>query len=159
MFLVYDITSKSTFSKMNDWLQDVRNNCENDGLIISLIGNKCDLDDQRQVSTEEGKKFAVKNEISFLETSAKDKTNVNKAFQMVMNGKQDPHPDPKSKNILNIWLTMLYYVLDIYQLSKEKGFGLLAKDEKPDEKITLDGQVIQPDDGGKTKSRRCCVIS
>jgi small GTP-binding protein len=133
VFLVYDITSKRTFSKMSDWLHDVRNNCENEDLVVSLIGNKCDLDDQRQVSTEEGKNFAVKNEIAFLETSAKDKTNVNKAFQMVMN--------------------------DIYQSSKEKGFGLLAKDEKDGEKITLDSQVIQPDDTGKTKNRRCCVIS
>jgi GTPase SAR1 family protein len=74
---------------MSDWLHDVRNNCENEDLVVSLIGNKCDLDDQRQVSTEEGKNFAVKNEIAFLETSAKDKTNVNKAFQMVMNGMQN----------------------------------------------------------------------
>jgi len=86
VFLVYDITSKTTFGKIAGWLTEVRNNCENEDLVISLIGNKCDLEDQRDVSTEEGKKFAIKHEISFLETSAKDKTNVNKAFQMVLNG-------------------------------------------------------------------------
>ena len=86
MFLVYDITSQTAFGKIARWLTEVRNNCENEDLVISLIGNKCDLEDQRDVSTEEGKKFAIKHEISFLETSAKDKTNVNKAFQMVLNG-------------------------------------------------------------------------
>jgi len=43
-------------------------------------------------------------------------------------------------------------------MHKAKGFGLLVKDEKED-KIKLDGQVIQQDDAGKSKNRRCCVIS
>lgn len=45
-----------------------------------LVGNKGDLADQRSVSIEEAEEFAAKNGISFLETSAKNATNVEEAF-------------------------------------------------------------------------------
>ena len=47
---------------------------------IMVIGNKTDLVDQRQVTTEDGQKFAEKNKIGFLETSAFDSNNVDIAF-------------------------------------------------------------------------------
>ena len=45
-------------------------------MTIMLIGNKCDLDARRQVSTEEGERFAKENNLIFLETSAKTAFNV-----------------------------------------------------------------------------------
>ena len=45
-----------------------------------VIGNKTDLVDQREVTTEAGQKFAEKNKIGFLETSAFDSNNVDIAF-------------------------------------------------------------------------------
>ena len=45
-----------------------------------LIGNKCDLVDRREVSTEEGQDLANFYGIPFLETSAKDTVNINEAF-------------------------------------------------------------------------------
>lgn len=45
-------------------------------MVIMLIGNKCDLDQRRQVSTEEGERFARDNGLIFLETSAKTAYNV-----------------------------------------------------------------------------------
>jgi Ras-related protein Rab-2A len=45
-------------------------------MVIMLIGNKCDLDTRRQVSTEEGERFAKDNGLIFLETSAKTAFNV-----------------------------------------------------------------------------------
>ena len=45
-----------------------------------LIGNKCDLDTRRQVSYEEGERFAKENQLIFMETSAKNQTNVEEAF-------------------------------------------------------------------------------
>ena len=47
---------------------------------IIIVGNKCDLDDKRQVSYEEGKKFASENGTSFIETSARQKINIIEAF-------------------------------------------------------------------------------
>ena len=45
-----------------------------------LIGNKTDCEDRRQVSTEEGERFARENDLIFMETSAKTADNVEKAF-------------------------------------------------------------------------------
>lgn len=49
-------------------------------MTIMLIGNKCDLDARRQVSTEEGERFAKENGLIFMETSAKTAFNVEEAF-------------------------------------------------------------------------------
>lgn len=48
----------------------------NPDMTIMLIGNKCDLDARRQVSTEEGERFAKENGLIFMETSAKTAFNV-----------------------------------------------------------------------------------
>ena len=48
--------------------------------MFMLIGNKADLDSRRQVSTEEGERFAKENGLIFLETSAKTSFNVEQAF-------------------------------------------------------------------------------
>lgn len=60
---------------MTRWLEEVRQN-GNPDMVIMLIGNKCDLDQRRQVSTEEGERFAKDNGLIFLETSAKTAYNV-----------------------------------------------------------------------------------
>lgn len=49
-----------------------------------LVGNKCDLESIRDVSTEEGKSLAETEELFFMETSALDSTNVKKAFEIVI---------------------------------------------------------------------------
>ena len=49
-------------------------------MVIMLIGNKSDLDQRRQVSTEEGERFAKENGLIFMETSAKTAFNVEEAF-------------------------------------------------------------------------------
>ncbi len=46
-----------------------------------LIGNKCDLTDDREIREEEGKAFALRNGMEFMETSAKMNTNVSEAFE------------------------------------------------------------------------------
>lgn len=77
--LVYDITRRDTFNHLTRWLEEVRQN-GNPDMVIMLIGNKCDLDTRRQVSTEEGERFARDNNLIFLETSAKTAFNVEDAF-------------------------------------------------------------------------------
>jgi hypothetical protein len=51
-------------------------------IVIMLVGNKCDLENERAVQTDEARTFSEKNELSFIETSAKDGTNVEEAFKV-----------------------------------------------------------------------------
>ncbi len=53
---------------------------------MMLIGNKTDLKDMREVSTDEAKKFAQKNKLLYIETSALDGNNIKEAFDMLVNG-------------------------------------------------------------------------
>ena len=60
-------------------LEEVRQN-GNPDMTIMLIGNKSDLDTRRQVSTEEGERFAKEHGLIFMETSAKTAYNVEESF-------------------------------------------------------------------------------
>jgi Ras-related protein Rab-2A len=73
--LVYDITRRETFNHLARWLEQARQN-GNPNTSIMLIGNKCDLEERRVVSTSEGSKFASDNGLLFLETSAKTAANI-----------------------------------------------------------------------------------
>ena len=81
--IVYDITKEDTFKSVEKWVQDVRNNTSRE-VCIMLVGNKCDLRKERAVTTEMGKLFARNNELSFLEASALDSTNVESAFTSIL---------------------------------------------------------------------------
>jgi Ras-related protein Rab-2A len=77
--LVYDITRRDTFNHLTRWLEEARQN-SNQNMVIMLIGNKSDLEHRRAVSTKEGAEFAEQNGLIFLETSAKTAANVEQAF-------------------------------------------------------------------------------
>jgi len=77
--LVYDITRRDTFKHLGRWLEEARQHSQSN-MVIMLIGNKNDLEHRRAVSTEEGKAFADKHGLIFLETSAKTAYNVEQAF-------------------------------------------------------------------------------
>ena len=77
--LVYDITRRETFQHLTRWLEEARQNA-NQSMVIMLVGNKGDLDHRRQVTREEGEKFAKEHGLIFLETSAKTAANVEEAF-------------------------------------------------------------------------------
>jgi Ras-related protein Rab-2A len=76
---VYDITRRETFNHLTRWLEEARQN-SNPNMVIMLIGNKSDLEHRRQVTREEGEKFAKEHSLIFLETSAKTAHNVEEAF-------------------------------------------------------------------------------
>lgn len=77
--LVYDITRKETFEHLLSWLEDARQN-SNSNMTIILVGNKADLEHRREVPKEAGEAFAKQHGLLFLETSAKNNTNVEEAF-------------------------------------------------------------------------------
>ena len=77
--LVYDITKHDSFDNINKWIKEIKTHGSKD-LCCMLIGNKKDLEEQRQVKYEEGKELAEQNKYLFLETSAKTAENVQEAF-------------------------------------------------------------------------------
>ena len=79
--LVYDITNKESFLHCQNWLKEIKENGDKDVIII-LVGNKCDLEKERKVSQQEGEKFAEKNDLFFLETSAKEGKNIFNVFKI-----------------------------------------------------------------------------
>lgn len=82
--LVYDITQRKTYERLcTQWLTELKN-FSDPNIVAVLIGNKCDLRLQRQVQTDEASGFAEKLGIAFMETSAKDATNVQTAFRRVL---------------------------------------------------------------------------
>ena len=81
-FIVYDITSKKTFTNVVSWLNECKEMCYKD-ILICLVGNKSDLESKRVVSKEEGQKFADDNGLLFYETSAQDGTNIEDMFNRV----------------------------------------------------------------------------
>ena len=82
--LIYDITDKESLEHLNFWNAQIQLNAPAKSKSV-LLGNKCDLEGSRAVSIEEGKIFAEKNKIKFFETSAKNGTNIDQAFEYLAN--------------------------------------------------------------------------
>jgi small GTP-binding protein len=77
--LIYDITNRRSFKELNYWIQEVKE-MNNKKILFVVIGNKCDLYEERVIEEEEGKKFANNNNALFFETSAEDYESVENAF-------------------------------------------------------------------------------
>jgi len=79
ILVVYDTTDVTSFSNLKQWLGEIsRYACES--VDKCILGNKCDLKEQRTVEYSTGKEFADSYDIPFLETSAKTGVNVENAF-------------------------------------------------------------------------------
>ena len=82
-FIVYDITRKETFDNVERWYYDLKNSSDKNPTIM-LIGNKSDLESQRQVSKENGEEKAKSFELAFLEMSALSGENLEKGFNLLV---------------------------------------------------------------------------
>ena len=68
-----------TFKNLNYWLNEIEKHSPKDVYKI-LVGTKCDLEDKREVSIDQGREFATKFNMKFYETSAKESTNISELF-------------------------------------------------------------------------------
>ncbi|KAI3823958.1 hypothetical protein L1987_05404 [Smallanthus sonchifolius] len=77
--IVYDITRKVTFENVERWLRELRDHTDQT-IVVMLTGNKADLAHLRAVPMEEAKAFSERENVFFMETSALESLNVEKAF-------------------------------------------------------------------------------
>ena len=84
--LTYDITSESSFTGIEFWIEELKYKVENENMLLFLVGNKCDVnDEERKVAKNKGKKFAEDNNMLFYETSAKSGEGVKDLFVTIAN--------------------------------------------------------------------------
>ena len=84
ILLIYDINNKKSFENIENWLNEIENKKKKNNIPLVLIGNKIDLEKEREVSFQEGEKLAQIYNMEFFECSAKDKINVNECFNCLI---------------------------------------------------------------------------
>jgi len=95
--LVYSITAQSTFNDLHDLREQILRVKDTDDVPMILVGNKCDLEDERVVGKDQGTHLAQEFNCAFLETSAKAKVNVQTIFQDLVRQINKKNPETKSK--------------------------------------------------------------
>ena len=90
--IVYDITRRKTFDNIDKWYSEIVAKCPSD-LVIVLVGNKMDLEEEREVKYQEGLDKAKDLGMAFMETSALTAQNINEVFK---------------KEIMDIFLYKIY---------------------------------------------------
>ncbi|KIK94401.1 hypothetical protein PAXRUDRAFT_828033 [Paxillus rubicundulus Ve08.2h10] len=124
--LVYDISKHATYVNVTRWLKELRDHADSN-IVIMLVGNKSDLKHLRAVPTEEAKNFSTENELSFIETSALDASNVESAFQTILT--------------------------DVYRIVSTKS---LEQSSDPIRAPTSDTIPVAIDSSAPTKNGSCC---
>lgn len=125
--LVYDITKRQTFDNVQRWLRELRDHADSN-IVIMMAGNKSDLNHLRAVSDDDGRSLAEREGLSFLETSALEATNIEKAFQTI--------------------LTEIYHII-----SKK---ALAAQEAATNTALPGQGTTINVNDGPGNAKKGCC---
>lgn len=78
--MVFSVASKSSFNTITTWIESIKEYTDYNALCLLVIGNKCDLEQEREVSFDEGQKLAQSLGLPYYETSAMSGTNVDLIF-------------------------------------------------------------------------------
>ena len=81
--IVFDLSSKDTFVNAEKWYNEIKKSID-PSINLILVGNKSDLKDKRQVNTEDAENKAKEMGIAYMETSALNAENVDKAFSWLI---------------------------------------------------------------------------
>lgn len=79
ILLVYDVTDERSYNNIRNWIRNIEQHAS-EGVDRILIGNKCDMNDKKVITTEQGQALADEFGIRFVETSAKSNIGVEEAF-------------------------------------------------------------------------------
>lgn len=82
VMIVYDITKRESYNNLHKWLIEIETYAS-EGVLSILVGNKIDLEIDREVSKETGQEWAATHDMPFIETSARDSKNVKDAFHLL----------------------------------------------------------------------------
>ena len=130
--IVYDITKKDSFQNIDKWIQDLKEFGEEDAAIL-IVGNKCDLEDKREVTAEEVTKKAEVYKIAFCETSALKAKNIDYAFQ-----------------------TLIKLVAEKMENKKNKENKYGNKSNVISTGVSLETKIIAEENRPKNKDKYCC---
>jgi Ras-related protein Rab-8A len=126
IMLVYDITNEKSFDNIKNWIRNIEEHASAD-VEKMILGNKCDMNDRRQVSKERGEELAIEYGIKFMETSAKASINVEEAFFTLARDikcKMEKRLVRPNTSFLNVkylcQLLLLYLSLTSFPLSTKK---------------------------------------
>ena len=78
IILVFDLTNENSFNKLKSWINEVSDNTEKSQII--LVGNKADLI-ERKIDEQTAENFAKQRDMKYIETSAKEGTNILLLFE------------------------------------------------------------------------------
>ena len=102
IILVYSIDNKQSFENIRyKWINDIKDHINISEVPIILVGNKKDLENERIISKEEGRKVAEDNNFLFFETSAKTGENINEIFKKLIEIVPKDNNNIINNNILN----------------------------------------------------------
>eukprot|EP00829_Urostomides_striatus_P006655 TRINITY_DN1722_c0_g1_i1.p1 TRINITY_DN1722_c0_g1~~TRINITY_DN1722_c0_g1_i1.p1 ORF type:complete len:188 (+),score=64.68 TRINITY_DN1722_c0_g1_i1:53-616(+) len=125
IIIVYDVTDRYSFNEIEKWMGQV-DKLAPENCVKILVGNKCDLNEKRVVTTDEGKSAAASYNMKYFETSAKKALNVTNVFTALAQDIQSKIFGSKVK-------------------SDKKGKAIQINDAKKDAKASK-----------KLKSSKCC---
>ena len=150
VIVVYDICRKVSFDNIDKWIDDFKSKADEDAVIL-IIGNKSDLQDKREVNTEEVKLKAEKKKMAFMETSAKNNENVSKAFLQLF------------KEIIKIYKEKNSDTINDIEESKKKNSGKVYNKSKGGSITGLSGgytiQIDVTEDNSENNEfaeKKCC---
>ena len=104
LIIIYDVTNKESFDRINFWVKTINDNTDSDKKISRIIvGNKIDLENERQIPKEEGEKMAEAYSLKYFETSAKENIGINDFMKIfikdIVNEKEKPNNEKNNGTI------------------------------------------------------------
>lgn len=120
--VVYDITDINSFNSVREWIREVKQFCS-PNVIISLVGNKIDLEGKRQVPIELASNFAREQEVNFYEVSAKNHRQIVDLFTNIANGIYDKYIQNRDLDQLPEGITVATHsIIEIEKIENKKGY-------------------------------------
>ena len=80
--IVFDLTKKSTFENLDNWVNIIKEN--NNNAPIALFGNKSDMIEEIEINNEDAEKYAKEKDMFYFETSAKENVNVKEGLDKII---------------------------------------------------------------------------